>query len=132
MDSSQCNSEITTPNLSSNGAAVAPAARFCQGNDGIVLDSMLLSRKEQERAEVTAFVNEHIWPYKKFLVMECELDFGGKLQRCLYYKHNLNREDCCHQRVEMWAVTGANLDCWRLTDGRILQPLPFMAVTVHS
>ena len=61
--------------------SVVSQGRFSVGIDNKVVDSFVQNRVLQERAAITCCVNEKVWPFKKFIVHESELDLGSKLQK---------------------------------------------------
>ena len=69
--------------------ATSSQGRFTQLQDGTIVDGAMANKVAKEGCDITNIVNNHIWPYKKFIVKEEELDFGSTLQKRLYYKLNL-------------------------------------------
>ena len=87
MSSSTNNTTISSTDQRNHGRFVV------QGNQ--VIDSSLINnQKEFERTQVTKYVNECVWPYKKFMTKDSELDWGGTMQKRMCHKLGVqNRED---------------------------------------
>ena len=59
--------------------------RWKKGKNGAIMDMRAEDREIYDRNRVVSFVNEHVWPYKKFIVLEEEMKVGGSLMmRCMY------------------------------------------------
>ena len=63
--------------------------RFQQLTDGAVVDEDALKQLDNEVRDLCRMVYQHIFPYKKFILKEGELDWGGQLQKRVYYKMNI-------------------------------------------
>ena len=75
-------------------------SRFSFSSDaGTVVDALDHHREAVEKSMITDAVMKHVFPYKKFIILEKELDYGQNLQRRVCYK--LNRKGDDHQKF--WA-----------------------------
>ena len=67
------------------------------GGSVIVSDITSVVGVAARNSIVTECVTKEIFPFKKFVLLERELDFGGKLQKRVTYKLNVE-----HEKEEWW------------------------------
>ena len=67
--------------------------RFTTDAQGQVTDRFEKSQKEAEKAGITKVIRESIWPKKKWVLLERELDWGSPLQKCVCKKQMVLQED---------------------------------------
>ena len=63
--------------------------RFVVGKDGKITDQYSGQFVSAEKSAITKCIQDSVWPKKKWIIKERELDWGSKLQKCVCSKQKI-------------------------------------------
>ena len=66
--------------------------KYKQGGSVVVSDITLVVSDAVKKSILTECVTKEIFPFKKFILLEQELDFGERLQKRVCYKLNVEQD----------------------------------------
>jgi len=93
MSQSNNNSELLTAAPVQQATNAAGLGEIQTGGGSIVVsDITSVVSDAVKRSILTECVTKEIFPFKKFILLEQELDFGGRLQKRVCYKLNVEQD----------------------------------------
>ena len=93
MSQSNNNSELLTAAPVQQATNAAGLGEIQTGGGSVVVsDITSVVSDAVKRSILTECVTKEIFPFKKFILLEQELDFGGRLQKRVCYKLNVEQD----------------------------------------
>ena len=89
-------SELTPLQCASLPEGCGSHNRFELTNDGNVVDHFSKQQRKYEHMQIIHCVNKNVWPKKKFVVFERELNFGTTLQKFVHQQLHKNVDDAAY------------------------------------